>query len=38
MSRVQSEYDVEIKFINLLESIGYEYIELKNYLELDIYE
>ena len=31
MSKVQSEYDVEIKFIERLESIGYEYIELKNY-------
>ena len=31
MSRVQSEYDVEVKFIDRLESIGYEYIELKNY-------
>ncbi len=31
MAKVQSEYDVEIKFIERLESIGYEYIELKNY-------
>lgn len=31
MAKVQSEYDVEIKFIDKLESIGYEYIELKNY-------
>ncbi len=31
MGAVQSEYDVEIKFIEKLESIGYEYIELKNY-------
>ena len=31
MSKVQSEYDVEIKFIERLEGIGYEYIELKNY-------
>lgn len=26
-----SEYDVETKFINRLESIGYEYVDLKNY-------
>lgn len=26
-----SEYDVETKFIDRLESIGYEYVELKNY-------
>lgn len=26
-----SEYEVETKFIDRLESIGYEYIELKNY-------
>ena len=31
MAKVQSEYDVEIKFIDKLESIGYEFIELKNY-------
>ena len=31
MASVQSEYDVEIKFIEKLESIGYEYVELKNY-------
>lgn len=31
MGKVQSEYDVEIKFIERLESIGYEYIDLKNY-------
>lgn len=31
MAKVQSEYDVEIKFIERLASIGYEYIELKNY-------
>ena len=31
MGKVQSEYDVEVKFIERLESIGYEYIELKNY-------
>ena len=31
MAKVQSEYDVEIKFIEILASIGYEYIELKNY-------
>ena len=31
MAKVQSEYDVEIKFIERLEGIGYEYIELKNY-------
>ena len=33
MSKVQSEYDVEIKFIDRLESIGYEYVELKHYDE-----
>ena len=27
MGRVQSEYEVEIKFIERLESIGYEYDE-----------
>ena len=26
-----SEYDVETKFIDRLESIGYEYVDLKNY-------
>ena len=26
-----SEYEVETKFIDRLESIGYEYIEIKNY-------
>ena len=26
-----SEYDVETKFIDRLESIGYKYVELKNY-------
>jgi type I restriction enzyme R subunit len=26
-----SEYEVETKFIDRLESIGYEYVELKNY-------
>ena len=31
MSKVQSEYEVEAKFINRLESMSYEYIELKNY-------
>lgn len=31
MSRVQSEYEVESKFIDKLEDIGYEYVELKNY-------
>lgn len=31
MAKVQSEYDVEIKFIERLESIGYAYIELNNY-------
>lgn len=31
MAKVQSEYDVEIKFIERLEALGYEYVELKNY-------
>lgn len=31
MPRVMSEYDVESKFIERLESIGYEFVELKNY-------
>jgi len=31
MARVQSEYEVEIKFIERLESIGYEFISLSNY-------
>ena len=31
MPEVQSEYDVEIKFIDRLEEIGYEFIELKDY-------
>lgn len=31
MGKVQSEYDVEIKFIEKLEGIGYEYVDLKNY-------
>ena len=31
MSRVQSEYEVESKFIDRLEDIGYEYVDLKNY-------
>ena len=31
MSKVQSEYEVESKFIERLEEIGYEYIELRNY-------
>ena len=34
MSKAQSEYDVEIKFIDRLEEIGYEFIELKNYDEV----
>ena len=34
MAKVQSEYDVEIKFIERLEGIGYEYIELNNYDEV----
>ncbi len=28
---MRSEYEVESKFIERLESIGYEYVELKNY-------
>nr|WP_297707453.1 type I restriction endonuclease subunit R [uncultured Butyrivibrio sp.] len=31
MAKVQSEYDVEIKFIERLELIGYDYVDLKNY-------
>ena len=31
MARAVSEYDVENKFIERLESIGYEYVDLKNY-------
>ncbi len=31
MGKVQTEYEVEAKFIERLESIGYEYVELKNY-------
>ncbi len=31
MAKVQTEYEVERKFIERLESIGYEYVELKNY-------
>ncbi|WP_026492873.1 type I restriction endonuclease subunit R [Butyrivibrio sp. XPD2002] len=31
MPKVQSEYEVEIKFIERLESIGYEYLDLKDY-------
>ena len=31
MGKVQSEYEVESKFIDKLENIGYEYVELKNY-------
>ena len=31
MPRVQSEYEVETLFIDRLQSIGYEYIEMKNY-------
>ena len=29
-----SEYDVENKFIDRLETIGYEYVELKNYSDV----
>lgn len=29
-----SEYDVETKFIDRLESIGYQYVELKNYRDV----
>ena len=29
-----SEYDVETLFIDRLESIGYEYVELKNYSDV----
>ena len=29
-----SEYEVETKFIDKLESIGYEYVEIKNYPQL----
>ena len=31
MSKAISEYEVEVKFIDRLESIGYQYIDLKNY-------
>ena len=31
MARVQSEYDVEARFIERLGEIGFDYIELKNY-------
>lgn len=31
MPRVQSEYEVETLFIDRLQSIGYEYVEMKNY-------
>ena len=31
MSKATSEYEVEERFIERLESIGYEYVELKNY-------
>lgn len=31
MGKVQSEYEVESLFIDRLESIGYEYVEMKNY-------
>jgi len=31
MGRVKSEYEVEERFIERLESIGYEYVDLKNY-------
>ena len=34
MAKVQSEYDVEIKFIERLEGIGYEFVELKDYDEV----
>ena len=29
-----SEYDVETKFIDRLEEIGYEYVDIKNYPSL----
>ena len=31
MAKVMSEYEVESKFIERLESLGYEYVELNNY-------
>uniref|UniRef100_UPI0025868029 type I restriction endonuclease n=1 Tax=Ruminococcus sp. TaxID=41978 RepID=UPI0025868029 len=31
MARAESEYEVESKFIERLESIGYEYVDIKNY-------
>ncbi len=31
MAKVISEYEVEAKFIERLESLGYEYVELNNY-------
>lgn len=31
MAKAKSEYDVEAKFIDRLESIGYKYVELGNY-------
>ena len=31
MPKVMSEYEVESRFIQRLEEIGYEYVELKNY-------
>ena len=31
MAKVISEYEVESRFIERLESLGYEYVELKNY-------
>ena len=31
MAKVQSEYDVEVRFIERLESIGYRYVKLDNY-------
>ena len=34
MSKAISEYEVETKFIDKLESIGYEYVEIKNYPQL----
>lgn len=34
MAKVMSEYEVESKFIERLESLGYEYIELNNYSDV----
>lgn len=31
MAKVMSEYDVESKFIDRLESIGYGYVDIKDY-------